>query len=368
MKIFVRRNQINFWCVFKNKEIEQSFENQSYKSNKKLLSYFYGVILCSAFIICLADILIFTNNTNISFLPVIALCAVCIIPTYLMFKRIKRAKDFYLVVCVTEITFSAFFLFMLSPATGGSFIVKCCEISVLLTIFSSFSHRWTCTSLISLLLFAGFIAFYTPGAKAYFGGSSVLGIICVSIIFIFNTINSYRLNYLRRTKYYETMMLKKLINIDTLTGAYTRAKFNEDIDSFINKAAVNGKVFSIMIFDIDNFKHINDTYGHLAGDSVLTQIVEIVVENKRSEDILTRWGGEEFILLLPETEKATAKKVAERLRDLIATYNFEKYERITCSFGVTQFRANDTDTTLIRRADKLMYDAKSAGKNLVVSD
>jgi len=136
----------------------------------------------------------------------------------------------------------------------------------------------------------------------------------------------------------------------------------------IHKARQTGRIFSLIIFDIDDFKRINDTYGHLTGDRVLTTIVTIVTSNKRNADILTRWGGEEFILLLPSTRLNEANRIAERLKTLISEYDFGLDNIVTCSFGVTEFRKNDTRTTLFRRADKLLYDAKAQGKNIVISD
>jgi diguanylate cyclase (GGDEF)-like protein len=119
------------------------------------------------------------------------------------------------------------------------------------------------------------------------------------------------------------------------------------------------------MFDIDHFKAINDTYGHSVGDYVLQTLAQIAKENLREIDYLVRWGGEEFIIIAPETDLGRAKALAERIRTAIGNYRFDQTGKITISFGVTEFKENDTEDTFIRRADDAMYKAKEKGRNRV---
>jgi diguanylate cyclase (GGDEF)-like protein len=163
-------------------------------------------------------------------------------------------------------------------------------------------------------------------------------------------------------------MLQNLLNTDTLTGAFTRVKFDNEIKKQIAFSQQTGRKMSLAIFDIDNFKRINDTYGHLEGDNVLSGIANIVIENLRLRDILTRWGGEEFVIVFPCTGLASAVKTAERLRIKISDAAFSIGEVVTCSFGVTEFKKGDTPVSLLRRADNLLYEAKASGKNVVCAN
>ncbi len=155
---------------------------------------------------------------------------------------------------------------------------------------------------------------------------------------------------------------------DELTGIYNRRKLHEVIDLEFNRAHHNGSTFSIVMFDIDDFKLINDTYGHAAGDYVLKSISKIVSAHIRHSDTLARWGGEEFMILTPIMDLKNAYEKAEKLRILIALYPFEKVGQITCSFGVAEYHEGLEKHALLKTVDSRLYKAKESGKNKVVAE
>ena len=159
--------------------------------------------------------------------------------------------------------------------------------------------------------------------------------------------------------------LERLATTDSLTGAFNRTKFIELIASEIERFKRYGVPLSLIIFDIDHFKRINDTFGHSSGDCILKKITDIVVENKRKLDYLVRWGGEEFMLIASETNLKKAETLADRIRRFIEKYTFDTEIKITVSFGVTQFKEGDTVDTAIRRADDALYRPKAGGRNRV---
>ncbi|WP_345979599.1 sensor domain-containing diguanylate cyclase [Sulfurimonas sp. HSL3-2] len=165
--------------------------------------------------------------------------------------------------------------------------------------------------------------------------------------------------------YSMTNSLEEKANKDNLTGIGNRDSF-EDIFSFeIQKAKENDSLLSLMVFDIDNFKLINDTFGHQAGDNILVEITSIISHNMKTSDIFARWGGEEFVILMPNTKLEDAYTVAQKLRELIASHDFNYNDKITASFGVAQFNAEDTKNTLFEKADEALYLAKKHGRNRV---
>ena len=133
--------------------------------------------------------------------------------------------------------------------------------------------------------------------------------------------------------------------------------------SEIKKAKNNDSIFSIIFLDIDDFKAINDTQGHIKGDHVLVSISKLVSKHIRSTDYIGRWGGEEFIVILPNTNKDEAEKVAQFLKELIINKDLKIGKTLTSSFGVTEYKKNDTKAEIIKRADKAMYFVKENGKN-----
>ena len=163
---------------------------------------------------------------------------------------------------------------------------------------------------------------------------------------------------------------EKIAMMDPLTQAYNRTKLEKVIEKE-EERIIRYKIsfYSIIIIDIDDFKSINDTYGHNAGDSILKEFVSHTQKFLRKNDILFRWGGEEFIIFLPQTNCKNAVIVAEKIRNIIANHLFKDGpERITCSFGVSTKRSvNDNVLDIIQRADNALYIAKRNGKNRVES-
>jgi diguanylate cyclase (GGDEF)-like protein/PAS domain S-box-containing protein len=161
------------------------------------------------------------------------------------------------------------------------------------------------------------------------------------------------------------LLLKQSIE-DTLTGIYNRRYLKDKLERHVNLAKRYERPLSVIMFDIDFFKHINDTFGHDVGDKVLIATAKAVSENIRNTDIFARYGGEEFVIIAPETTKEDAKILAEKLRSLIENLHFEEGINVTCSFGVVSLEKPDTKETLLKRVDDALYEAKRTGRNKVV--
>jgi two-component system cell cycle response regulator len=162
----------------------------------------------------------------------------------------------------------------------------------------------------------------------------------------------------------------RLTTIDGLTQIYNKRYFVEMLEREIGRAQRYRRDLSLILFDIDGFKVINDTYGHLAGDHVLKQLASVIRGRIRREDILSRWGGEEFAVILPEIDHSNALQFAEKVRGLVETAGF-KFEDVlipvTVSIGVASLMPDlQASDDFIRLADARLYDAKSAGRNRVV--
>jgi diguanylate cyclase (GGDEF)-like protein len=160
--------------------------------------------------------------------------------------------------------------------------------------------------------------------------------------------------------------LKRLATTDILTGAYNRIGFDEIISREMESARRYNKSLSVILFDIDHFKRVNDQFGHHTGDAVLKQIATIVRKTIRKVDYFIRWGGEEFLILSEETDREQACIVAERLRMNVGRFAFATVGHITISCGVAEFHAGDTEHSFIKKADAAMYKAKKQGRNRVV--
>lgn len=160
--------------------------------------------------------------------------------------------------------------------------------------------------------------------------------------------------------------LNELVITDKLTSIYNRRFIDNMLfQRFADLNNQSKKDLSIIFIDIDNFKLINDLHGHLLGDEVLIEFAKLLKSNIRSNDLIGRWGGEEFIIISDRTDLESAKKIAEKLRELVEKTKFSELENVTASFGIAIYEESDTVSTLIQKADYSLYKAKQNGKNRV---
>ena len=161
--------------------------------------------------------------------------------------------------------------------------------------------------------------------------------------------------------------LEFLATTDPLTGISNRRRFDGVLHVEIARSRRYGWPLSLVMFDIDHFKRINDSRGHLVGDQVLVHLAELVAANVRETDLFARLGGEEFAIVAINCDLDCARQFAEKLRELVEAYKFVEIDGITCSFGVAGYRPEDDENALIKRADEALYFAKGEGRNRVVA-
>ena len=174
--------------------------------------------------------------------------------------------------------------------------------------------------------------------------------------------NEYKIRKILARKNNELM---KLSTTDSLTQLFNRRKVDKVLEELHGLAEKLNIQYSIILMDIDFFKNINDNFGHQVGDSILVELAEILRENVRKEDVLGRWGGEEFILLCQNTNEKEAVIIAQKIKNSIANHIFENDIKITCSFGIAGYRKASKFTSIVSLADIALYESKSKGRNLI---
>lgn len=204
-----------------------------------------------------------------------------------------------------------------------------------------------------------------------------LVIICIIFLFVAyifsKCINSLFEGYKKKQKEQQVELkrvntdLKVLATTDSLTELYNRGYLNTHIEREIARIERYKPPLSIINFDIDKFKRINDTLGHLTGDNILIELSDLCQSKIRKSDILARWGGDEFIILVPGIDLKSAVSLAEKLRKNIEEHPFEIEFKVTCSFGVTQYIEGEGKDNFINRSDKALYEAKNQNRNKVIS-
>ena len=164
---------------------------------------------------------------------------------------------------------------------------------------------------------------------------------------------------------YSNDRLLRQSETDALTGIYNRKKLQDTLILEIKKAYRYDQDFSIILIDIDHFKNVNDTYGHLTGDNVIKAVCNLISNNIRDIDLFARWGGEEFVILVNNQDKQQIKLMAEKIREKISQTKLDNLD-VTCSFGIAQYEKNDTDEIIFKKADDALYTAKESGRNCVI--
>lgn len=203
---------------------------------------------------------------------------------------------------------------------------------------------------IPLALFVSILLYYTRKLKSI------------------NSVYKMTLDSLTRTQQELEEANKWLISLsttDTLTNLANRYHLNNALKQAISSAERYGRPLSVIILDLDYFKRVNDLYGHHAGDIVLQESARILRENCRESDTVGRWGGEEFLIICPETDKHEAARLAEKLRSLIPSVSMLYAHTQTASFGISGYEDSDTQESIVIRADEALYRAKNDGRNCV---
>ena len=225
---------------------------------------------------------------------------------------------------------------------------------------------------VEILIMLGFIWFevHLPDWKLALVDASLLAVIVATIAyFVFIRPKDRQIRMVMVALEEARLDAENLARFDSLTGVLSRRALFEALHTEVEHAKRYGGVLACLMLDLDYFKTINDTYGHQFGDEVLRRIARVISEHCRTNDHLGRYGGEEFLMVLPETRIDGATKFAERVRSAVAeTHLNRNEERITLSIGVAEWRDGDGSTSrLISEADRALLEAKAAGRNCVVA-
>ncbi|MEN8171111.1 MAG: GGDEF domain-containing protein [Pseudomonadota bacterium] len=183
--------------------------------------------------------------------------------------------------------------------------------------------------------------------------------------FSFGLLSAFLIEKSNKMIFLNKQKLERLATIDGLTGLYNRLKIEGNVNEEVERAGRYKRSLSVILLDIDDFKNVNDNYGHNTGDVVLKEFSSILKDGVRKADAVGRWGGEEFLIILPETGLEEAKNVAEQIKSKIESHLFTVVKQKTSSFGISEYILGDNSRSMISRADKALYKAKEYGKNQI---
>ncbi|WP_318651993.1 GGDEF domain-containing protein [Pseudomonas sp. PDM16] len=196
-------------------------------------------------------------------------------------------------------------------------------------------------------------------------GAQQLHFIWILAAFSFGVLCAFVMEKAHKTMFLHQDRLALSASLDGLTGLWNRARIDQLFADEITRAQRYGTPFSVILLDIDHFKHVNDDHGHAVGDSVLRQFSALLRDNVRSVDKVGRLGGEEFLVILPEIDAEQAQVAARTLQERIRQFDFDTVLRKTASFGITQFHGDENPQHMLDRADRALYKAKAGGRDRI---
>ncbi len=284
-------------------------------------------------------------------------------------NRAAHHREAIIFAAIESITHAALATYFLGWDSGFHYYF----LPIILFLFINHKQNVLTIIIEAIIIFAGYLwlSIYTHDAQfAARAPISVLnGLLYMNIAVNFSAfaILGY---FFRIASISAEEQMELLATTDTLTGLFNRRKMRESIDNEVIRYQRDKKPFLIVITDIDHFKQFNDNYGHDCGDYVLQQVSLLMKDSLRKQDVVARWGGEEFLIMLPETEMEGGIQAIEKLRETLANTLYEykgNQFSVTMTFGVTIYDGSCDVDTCIKHADEVLYAGKRGGRNRVVS-
>lgn len=353
-------------CSFKDKKIEKEYFDKNMKKDARYLKPLILLIAIVYTLFMIPEYLFLSKESNyLNLITIRVLTLVIIGCLYYMVKKSHDSNKISLLVSIIEIILLGSYFVLISQYNTVEFFLKVMDLIILSSVIFILPNKFTNKITVSLILYIIFfiMAIYKFPSVEY--QHFVAGMVYSFIMILVTTITYYKINYSNRINYTHEIELKILSETDHLTGIYNRIKFDNELIRWIRHKDRYKGALSLIMMDFDDFKHINDKYGHLAGDRVLKDGVDVVKKMVRTTDVFARWGGEEFIMLLPETDCEKAVALAERIRKALEDYNFQIDKSVTCSFGVVEILEGEPMQNVVNRVDELLYVSKRKGRNRV---
>jgi len=352
---------------FRDKALEKEFYNADIIRNLKYVKFTILIAGIVYFLFIIPEYFLIKSPND--FIAVLITRSVFFALMIFLYFKVKRDKEYYSLIywfTAYEIIISLSFIYISNKFPSPDLLIQAFGVMIIILAIFLINNRWLFSIFAALFISISYFIFdafyFTDVPFSEFSAA----IVHILIVILLSSISSYSINYYKRVQYLNIIELLYMAENDSLTGIYNKAKFNKEYARLAESAQQRNAYLSVVMFDIDDFKDINDRYGHLVGDAVLIDLADIVKQNIHQSHVFVRWGGEEFVLIFPDMRLYQAIEMTERLRKLISEHLFEKSEHVTCSFGVATFEKDDDLNKVLQRADERLYMAKRSGKNKVL--
>ena len=280
-------------------------------------------------------------------------------------SRTKSYRLYTILISALEAIGAAISFYVLVQYDSPNFMIQSMGLMALLLIIFLVPNRKSCQIPLAVITLAGFYVltyFRIPGITLNELAASVSYSLVVSVICAISSFHSEK-NQLK--EFITKTRLEQISTTDFLTNTANRFRLEEEADRWMNFCRRQKLPLCLVFVDVDNLKQINDTYGHTAGDGVLITLAGVMQAQLRNSDTIARWGGDEFVLLLPNVSLSNAVTLLEHLKTVVTETKFFEGIAVTCSYGVVEMKEGSSFQTLLAEADALMYSGKKDGKDKI---
>lgn len=351
---------------FRDKALEKAFYNAEIAKNINYVKFTILVAGIVYFLFIIPEYFLIKNVND--FMAIFINRSVVLAAMFFLYFKVKRDKTYFSLIywfTASEILISLSFIYISNLFPNPDILIQAFGVMVIILAIFLINNRWLFSIFTSLFIGISYFVFVAVSFTDVNISEFLAAMIHILIVIFLSSVSSYGVNYHKRIQYLHNLELVKMAENDALTGIYNKAKFNQEYARLADRARETSGNFAVVMFDIDDFKAVNDNFGHLVGDQVLKELTAMIRSHINKTDIFARWGGEEFVIILPDIQRAEAVEVAERLRTIVADHPFETTGQITCSFGVASFKNGDDLDMVLHRVDERLYRAKKSGKNRV---
>jgi len=307
--------------------------------------------------------LVDSNIKRLSILIARGIFSLAVFIIFIYKDHVNTFKQFSTLVTIGEFTHVAIFLFVLSQYKKPDFLIQTLGMIVILIAVFSIPNKWANMLSVAIIGSIGFFictsVFIDKIEQTYFWSA----IVYIPVVIIICAITAWNNEKHQFNEFIAKDELQRISSTDYLTNAVNRYKMKEEADKWIDFCHRHSLPLSLIFIDVDNLKKINDKLGHLAGDIVLVEISNLIQGHLKESDILARWGGDEFILLLPDISLKDAIKITEEIKNTLCNKTFMHEINVTCSYGVATLKEETDFESLLEEADNFMYKGKKLGKN-----
>lgn len=343
-----------------------SFCDYKLRASFKYIRLMMLVVCLINLLLLIPDLSLITDTSSkIHIILIRSVYSVSLLTISFHIKKIKQFNTFSILITAFELFAIITLLYVISQYDKPDFLIQTFGMITIIVIIYLVPNKW------EYMLFTA-----VAGSAGFFICSFVLldsirpidfaaAVVYVIISILLGAISSKSADKLQQSEFAARSQLELISSTDYLTETANRYKLTEEAKRWIDFCHRQGFPLSVVFIDVDDLKAINDHHGHDMGDSILSELAKIIGKQLRSSDTLARWGGDEFVLLLPNVPLEGTVSLIERIRNSILSHSFRQVNTVTCSFGIAGMEQNDDFNSLLRKADQMMYQSKLSGKNLI---